>query len=109
MRIFEKAMEDILKRLIKIDVRQFGFRPGKSTTDAVFILRQMQEKFEQKKIKLYHALVYLEKAFDWVTRGIIEWSLRRQGMPERLIALTITVYLETRPQVGTVAGSFRGI
>jgi hypothetical protein len=51
MKIFE-VLEERLKRLIKIDGRQFGFRAEKSTIDVVFILRQMQEKFEQKKRKL---------------------------------------------------------
>jgi hypothetical protein len=71
----------------------------------VFILRQIQEKFEQKKRKPYHVFVDLEKAFDWVPRGIMEWALRRQGVPERLIALTTALYVETKYQVRTVAGS----
>uniref|UniRef100_A0A6A7FPU9 Retrovirus-related Pol polyprotein LINE-1 n=1 Tax=Hirondellea gigas TaxID=1518452 RepID=A0A6A7FPU9_9CRUS len=67
MKIFEKVLEE---RLIKIDGRQFGFRSGKSMTDAVFILRQIQEKFEQNKRKLYHMFVDLDKSFDWVLRGV---------------------------------------
>jgi hypothetical protein len=38
MKIFEKVLEERLKRLIKIDGWQFGFRSEKSTTDPVFIL-----------------------------------------------------------------------
>ena len=30
---------------VKIDGEQFGFTPGKSTTDAIFIVRQVQGKF----------------------------------------------------------------
>jgi len=31
---------------VKIDTMQFGFMPGKGTTDAIFKVRQMQEKLE---------------------------------------------------------------
>ena len=34
---------------MKVDDMQFGFMPGKGTTDALFILRRMQEKFRGKK------------------------------------------------------------
>jgi len=32
---------------------QFGFMKGKGTTDAIFIVRQMHEKFRAKGKKLY--------------------------------------------------------
>ena len=40
---------------------QFGFMPGKGTTDAIFTVRQMQEKYGCKGKKLYFAFVDLEK------------------------------------------------
>ena len=49
---------------------QFGFMPGKGTTDAIFIVRQMQEKYIKKK--LYFAFVDLEKAFDRVPREVVQ-------------------------------------
>ena len=48
---------------VSIDNMQFGFMPGKGTTDAIFIMRQVQEKHQAKKNNLYYAFVYLEKAF----------------------------------------------
>ena len=48
---------------------QFGFMKGKGTTDAIFIVRQMQEKFRVKGKKLYFGFVDLEKAFDRVPRS----------------------------------------
>ena len=46
---------------MSIDNMQFGFMPGfrimpgKGTTDAIFIMRQVQEKHQAKKKKMYHA------------------------------------------------------
>ena len=47
---------------------QFGFIPGKGTMDAIFIIRQVQEKYLAKKKKLYFTFIDLEKAFDRVPR-----------------------------------------
>ena len=55
---------------------QFGFMPGKGTTDAIFVVCQVQEGFMDKKRPLFFALVDLEKAFDRVPRAVLEWSLR---------------------------------
>ena len=37
---------------VKIDAMEFGFMPGKGTTDAVFTVRQMQEKYGCKGKKV---------------------------------------------------------
>ena len=47
MKLFEKVLES-LRKLIKVDCQQFGFCPGRSTTDAIFT-RQLQEKFSEKR------------------------------------------------------------
>ena len=54
---------------MSIDNMQFGYISGKGTTDAILIMRQVQEKPQAKKKKLYYACVALEKAFDRVPRS----------------------------------------
>ena len=67
----------------------FGFHSGKSTVNAIFVLRQLQEKFRGKKKELFLVFVDLEKAFDPVWREAIPWALRYQKVPEHLIALVM--------------------
>ena len=71
---------------------QFGFRSGRGTTDAIFIVRQIQEMFLEKKRDLWMAFVDLERAFDRVPRKVVWWALRRLGVEEWLVTVTIAMY-----------------
>src|SRR3989441_7793347 len=44
-KVLERVIEARIRKIVKIDEMQFGFNPGKGTTDAIFIVRQIQEKF----------------------------------------------------------------
>ena len=73
--------------------------PGKWCTEAAFKLRRLQEKYGEKKRKLYHIFVDLEKGFDRVSRKAMEWALRRQGIPEILISLVMCLYKDSKTKV----------
>ena len=54
---------------------------GRPTTDAIFIVRHVQEKYLAKnRRKLCHVLVDLEKVYDRMSRKVIEWALRKHGV-----------------------------
>ena len=56
-------IEKIIRARISIDDMQFGFMPGRGTTDAIFILRQLQEKHLAKNKKLKRrSIAYQEKS-----------------------------------------------
>ena len=44
MKVIERLLEKRIRCQVSIDSMPFGFRPGKETTDAIFIMRQVQEK-----------------------------------------------------------------
>ena len=46
---------------MSIDDSQFGFVPGRGTSDAIFVVRQLQEKYLAANKRLYMAFVDLEK------------------------------------------------
>jgi hypothetical protein len=46
--------------------------PGRGTTDAIFIVRQIQEKFLAQKKDLWIAFVDLEKAFKRVPEALLK-------------------------------------
>ena len=85
-------MEVLIRDRVDIDAMQFGFRPGRGTTDAIFILRQLQEKYLAKHKVLYFAFVDLEKAFDRVPRKVIWWALRTVGVDEWIVRVIQSMY-----------------
>ena len=103
MKTLEKVLDTKLRKVIKIADNQFGFRPEKSTQDAIFMVRQLQEKYLEKRRKLFHVFVDLEKAFDRIPRKAIEWALRRQLVPEHLVKLVMMLYTDSKSRV-RVAG-----
>ena len=71
---------------------QFGFMAGKSTTDAIFIVRQLQEKYLARNKELWMAFVDLEKAFDRVPREVVWWALRCLGVDEWIVSVIKAMY-----------------
>ena len=53
----ERIFEHRIWQQIEINEMQFAFMKGKGTTDAIFIVRQMQENFRVKGKKLYFGFV----------------------------------------------------
>ena len=96
-----------MRNIVKIWNNLFGFREEKSCENAMFIVRQLQEKYLEKRTMLYHVFVDLEKAFDKVPRRAISWALRRQLVPENLVQLVMLLYDNTRSRV-RVAGEESG-
>ena len=83
---------------------QFGFMPGKGTVDAIFIVRRMQEEYQNKDKKLYTCFVDMEKAFDRVPRKVMEWAMRKKGLSEVKVRTVMSLYdgAKTGVRVGSV-------
>ena len=71
MKIVEWELENRIKALV-VDDMQFGFMPGRGTTDALLIVSRMQKEYREKYKKLYMCFVDLEKAFDRVPRRVMQ-------------------------------------
>ena len=92
MKILERIVDGLIRQLVSIDNSQFDFVPGRSTTDAIFVVRQLQEKYLAANKRLYMAFVDLEKTFDRVPRKVIWWALRKLGVEEWIVRLVQGMY-----------------
>ena len=92
MKMFERILEKIIREQVNINEMQYGFMPGRGTTDAIFILRQLQERYLHKNKWLYFVFVDLEKAFDRVPRKVLWWAMRKLGVEEWIIGLVQALY-----------------
>ena len=87
LKVIEIVLEKRIRLQVKIDAMQFGFIPGTGTTDAIFIIWQLQEEHRAKRKNLYFGFVDLEKAFDRVLRELTRWALRKLGVEEWLVSV----------------------
>ena len=99
MKILERIVDGLIRQVVSIDDSQFGFVPGRGTTDAIFVVRQLQEKYLAVNKRLYMAFVDLEKAFDHVPRKVIWWALRKLGVEEWIVRLVQGMYANARSRV----------
>ena len=105
IKVLERVLERRLRMKVNIDDMQFEFMSGKGTVDAIFIVRQLQKKFMEKRKDLFYAFVDLEKAFDVVPRDVVRWALRQLGVEEWLVQTVMVMYEKARTTVRTKQGS----
>ena len=61
-------MDRRMRQCTNIHESQFGFMPGRSTTDAIFILKQKIKKHREGQKNIRVTFIDLEKAYDSIPR-----------------------------------------
>ena len=55
MKVMERIVDSHIRQLVSIGDSQFGFVPGRGTTDVIFVIQQLQEKYLAVNKGLYMA------------------------------------------------------
>ena len=84
MKVWEKIIEARLRDRVEINKQQYGLLPGKETTDAVFALRMLMEKYREGQREIHCAFVDLVKAYDRVPRKELWYCMRKSGMQKSM-------------------------
>ena len=113
MKLWERVIEARIRKEVTIGEQQFGFMPGRSTTDAIFCLRMLLEKWTEGQKAVHCAFIDLEKAYDRVPREELWECLRLAETSECYVTIikgmydeaTTTVDKMTSCGLGKIAGS----
>ncbi|EYB98976.1 hypothetical protein Y032_0126g1334 [Ancylostoma ceylanicum] len=92
MKMFERLVDKWLKEVVEISNDQFGFVPGRSTIDPIFIVRQMMEKYREKGKEIHIAFLDLGKAYDRLPIAVLWDVVREPLVSEHLIRLVQDMY-----------------
>ena len=71
MKIIERVLERI-QALVDFNEVEFGFMPGKGTTNALFLVQRLQDEHRTKYKTMYMCFVDLDKVFDRVPKNVME-------------------------------------
>jgi Reverse transcriptase (RNA-dependent DNA polymerase) len=92
MKFWERVIEHRLIKLTIISKNQFGFTLGRSTMEAIFLIRQLMERHREQK-DLHIIFIDLEKVYDKIPRNIMWWTLKRKLVPAKYVTLIKDIYI----------------
>ena len=103
-KIWARALDRRARECTDIHESQFGFMPGRSTTDAIFILKQTIEQYREGQKYICVTFIDLEKAYVRVPREEIWRTMRERLVPKKYVKLVQDMYTGCRTKVRTDAG-----
>ena len=93
-----KIMVKILLNRLKpqaeeiIAEEQAGFRMGRSTTEQIFNVRVLMEKYQQHQQDLCHVFIDFKKAFDRVWHAALWTTMHKYNIGANLITIIKSLY-----------------
>ena len=108
MKLWERIVEKRLRSDLKFSNQQYGFMPGKSTTDALFALRVLMEKYREGQKELHCVFVDTEKAYDKVPREEVWYCMRKSGLAEKYVRIVQDMYDDSTTAVMCAVGVTEG-
>ena len=104
MKLWEKIIEHRLRLETMISKRQFGFMRGRSTTEAIYLLRGLTVKCRSRRRDLHTVFIDLEKVYDRVAREVLWAALDKKGVCLANIKILQDMYDGVLSKVKTPGG-----
>ncbi|KAH1238778.1 LINE-1 retrotransposable element ORF2 protein [Glycine max] len=84
MKLWERVIERRLRKETQVTENQFGFMPGRSTMEAIYLLRRVMEQYHMDQQDMHLIFIDLEKA--------VSTSVRTQGGESDDFPITIGLH-----------------
>ncbi|KAL5133996.1 LINE-1 retrotransposable element ORF2 protein [Glycine soja] len=104
MKLWERVIERRLRKETQVTENQFGFMPGRSTMEAIYLLRRVMEQYRMAQQDLHLIFIDLEKAYDRVPREILWKALEKKGVRVAYIRAIQDMYDRVSTSVRTQDG-----
>ncbi|KAL2947084.1 hypothetical protein AAZX31_20G050700 [Glycine max] len=104
MKLWERVIERRLRKETQVTENQFGFMPGRSTMEAIYLLRRVMEQYRMDQQDLHLIFIDLEKAYDSVPREILWKALEKKGVRVAYIRAIQDMYDRVSTSVRTQGG-----
>ncbi|GKD27059.1 retrovirus-related pol polyprotein LINE-1 [Tanacetum coccineum] len=92
MKLWERVIERRVRRETRVSEKQFGFMSGRSTTEAIHLLRSLMEKYRERQRDLHMAFLDLEKVYDSVPCKLVWKTLMDKGTPRGYLKVIRDMY-----------------
>ena len=83
MKVWERIIEVRLRDTVEIRKQQYGFMSAKGTTDSMFALRMLMEKYRQGQREVHCVFMDLEKVYNRVPQDELWYCMRKLGIVKK--------------------------
>ncbi|KAF3661498.1 Ras-related protein RABD2b [Capsicum annuum] len=105
MKVWEMVVELRQRKIVNISENQFDFMPGRSTTEAIHLVRRLVKQFRKRKKDLHIVFIDLEKAYNRDPTEILWRCLEARGMPVAYTRSIQDIYDGAKTRVRTLGGN----
>jgi sorting nexin-29 len=104
--VFANTLRNRLEPITEhiIEEYQVGFRPGSTTIDQLFTVKQTLEKCWEYKLSVYQIYVNFKQAYDSIQRKKLYTIMYEFGLPPKLVRLVRATITGTEVQLKVQTG-----
>ena len=100
LKIFEYCLLPSLRKHVKLDNNQFGFRSNTSTLNAVTVFKEIVYNYTDKGSYVFSTFLDLSKAFDKVNYYILIKKMLVECVPPYLVNMIYNMYNNQKVNIG---------